>query len=368
MNTTTVLIVDDNTANRAVLCGLLKDHYKVLVAVNGAQALEYCQLHSPDIVLLDIMMPEMDGYEVCRRLKSDPKTQAIPVIFLTAKSDIEDEQQGFDVGAVDYILKPISPPILLARVATQLRLKRALCAVEQQNQELERKVSERTHELEQLQDATINAMASLAETRDNETGNHIRRTQHYVRLLATELAATPEFQDSLTPPVIEALYKSAPLHDIGKVGIPDNVLLKPDKLTDEEFDIMKTHTTLGRDVIEMVEHSIDFESEFLRFAKEIAYAHQEKWDGSGYPKGLQGDEIPLSARLMAVADVYDALISKRVYKPPLSHQKAVEIINEGSDQHFDPRIVTAFMAVEQKFEQVALAYHDDSPELQSSAC
>ncbi|GLT17845.1 two-component system response regulator [Vibrio zhanjiangensis] len=356
---TSVLIVDDNAESRLTISSLLKPHYRVFVATGGKQALDICAKKRPDIVLLDIMMPEMDGYEVCERLMSDPSTTDIPVIFLTAKSQIEDEQRGFEVGAVDYIQKPVSPPILLSRINTHLKLKRAVRELEEQNEHLEERVKERTYELEMLQDATISAMASLAETRDNETGNHIRRTQNYVKVLAEELVNMGHYADELTPEAIELLHKSAPLHDIGKVGIPDEVLLKPGKLTREEFEVMKYHTTLGRAVLMAVEDSIDFSCEFLTLAKEIAYSHQEKWDGSGYPEGLSGTDIPLSARLMALADVYDALICERVYKPAFPHEKALEIIAEGRGTHFEPLIVEAFLNVEHVFGEIASTYRDE---------
>ena len=354
-----VLVVDDNAENRVLLSSLLKPHHKVIVATSGQQALAICENHSPDIVLLDIMMPEMDGYEVCERLKANPKTQHIPVIFLTAKTQIEDEQRGFEVGAVDYILKPISPPTLLSRINTHLKLRFTMEELSEQNESLEQRVKKRTRELEMLQDATIGAMASLAETRDNETGNHIRRTQNYVKLLAEELLLNGHYTEELNPSSIELLYKSAPLHDIGKVGIPDSVLLKPGKLTDEEFHLMKFHTTLGRAVLLTVEDSIDFQCDFLQIAKEIAYSHQEKWDGSGYPEGLSGYDIPLSARLMAVADVYDALISERVYKPAFSHEKAVGIIADGSGSHFEPLMVDTFLAIEEQFREIASTFRDE---------
>jgi len=356
---TTVLVVDDNADNRVLLSGLLKPHHKVIVATNGQQALELAKTRQPDIVLLDIMMPEMDGYEVCQYLKLDTNTAAIPVIFLTAKTQIEDEQRGFEVGAVDYILKPISPPILLSRINTHLRLRQAMHDLARQNEILEVRVKERTHELDSLQDATIGAMASLAETRDNETGNHIRRTQNYIKVLAQALRNHGHYIDQLSPTAIENLFKSAPMHDIGKVGIPDNILLKPGKLTDEEFRVMQNHTTLGKEVLLTVESSIDFECDFLTTAIEIAYSHQEKWDGSGYPEGLSGLDIPLSARMMAIADVYDALISERVYKPAFSHEKAVSIIAEGSGTHFEPLLVEVFLAIEHEFHDIAVTYSDE---------
>ena len=223
-------------------------------------------------------------------------------------------------------------------------------------------MARRTAEIGLTQDVTVQAIASLAETRDNETGNHIRRTQHYVRCLAEHLRdhpqRYPQFAAQLQPRDIELLYKSAPLHDIGKVGIPDRILLKPGKLTAEEFEVMKTHTTLGHEALVTAEHSLGTELAFLRYAKEITLSHQEKWDGSGYPQGLAGEAIPLSARLMAVADVYDALINRRIYKPPYTHEQAVAIIGEGSGTHFDPALVDAFMAVRDRFLDIAQRFVD----------
>jgi putative two-component system response regulator len=365
----TILVVDDTPENLRLMSGVLKDDYRTKIANNGERGLELAAaLPPPDLILLDIMMPGIDGYEVCRRLKADPATAEIPVIFLTAKVEVEDEQKGFDVGCVDYITKPISPPIVLARVKTHLLLKSARDFLKDQNVFLEAEVARRTREVQVVQDVTIMAMGSLAETRDNETGNHIRRTQNYVRALAEKLKEDPKFAPVLDDATIEMLYKSAPLHDIGKVGIPDRILLKPGKLTPEEFEIMKTHTTLGRDAILAAEGKLDSPSSFLHCAREIAYSHQEKWDGSGYPEGLVGPIIPFSARLMAVADVYDALISKRVYKPPFPHEKAVEIIREGRGKHFDPEIVDAFMQVTDKFRQIAAVFEDadDDPRLKAS--
>lgn len=359
-----ILIVDDTPNNLTLMNGLLRDQYRTKVAISGEKALQIVAGEElPDLILLDIMMPDMDGYEVCRRLKSEPETWDIPVIFLTAKTETADEQMGFDVGAVDYITKPISPPIVLARVHTHLALKQSQDFLKDQNRWLENKVQERTHEISTLQDATIMAMASLAETRDNETGNHIRRTQGYIRCLAETLCHHPRFSDYLTPSMIETLYKSAPLHDIGKVGIPDRILLKPGRFEPEEFEIMKTHTTLGKQTIEAAEAMLDAPSSFLQTAREIAWSHQEKWDGSGYPQGLAGDTIPVSARLMALADVYDALISRRVYKDPLPHDTAVGIILDGRGSHFDPDIVDAFAQISEKFHAIAQRFADGEHEL-----
>ncbi|WP_373976178.1 two-component system response regulator [Chitinibacter sp. SCUT-21] len=354
-----ILVVDDTPENLRLVSALLKDLYKVRVATSGMQALSLAQASPPDLILLDIMMPEMDGYSVCQQLKRQPSTQDIPVIFLTARSEVDDETHGFELGAVDYITKPISPPILLARVATQLTLKHARDFLLDQNVFLEREVQLRTHQVQCVQDVTIMAMASLAETRDNETGNHILRTQRYVKALALKLKNIAPYDTLLTDELIELLYKSAPLHDIGKVGIPDHILLKPGKLSDAEFEIMKTHTTLGRDAIVRAESLLQGQNDFLRYAREIAYCHQEKWDGSGYPQGLKGEAIPLSARLMAIADVYDALISKRVYKPAFSHEKALEIMRQGRGSHFDPALCDVFLQMADEFAQIAQAFRDD---------
>ena len=363
-----VLIVDDTAENLTVMTGLLKDQYRTKVATSGERALKVVAADPLlDLILLDIMMPGMDGYEVCRRLKADPKTKEIPVIFLTAKAEVADEQMGFDVGAVDYITKPISPPIVMARIKTHLTLKAAADFLKDKNVYLESEVAKRTREVQVVQDVTIMAMASLAETRDNETGNHLRRTQNYVRALAKKLQSNPKFAALLDDTTVEMLYKSAPLHDIGKVGIPDAILLKPGKLTPEEFEIMKTHTTLGRNAIMEAEKLIDAPSTFLRLAREIAHYHQEKWDGSGYPEKLAAEAIPVSARLMAVADVYDALISRRVYKPPFPREKAVGIIREGRGSHFDPEMVDAFLAIEADFHAIAEQYADSEEDVAAKA-
>ena len=355
----TVLVVDDTPDNLSLMGGLLRDHYHVKVANQGEKALKIAQGEQPpDLILLDIMMPGMDGYEVCRRLKANLHTRDIPVIFLTARADMEDERQGLALGAVDYITKPISPPILLARVATHLALKASADFLRDKSAYLEREVALRTLEVQAIQDVTIMAMTSLAETRNNETGNHIRRTQLYVKALAEHLRDHPRFAHLLTDRMVDLLYKSAPLHDIGKIGIPDAILLKPGKLTVEEFEIMKTHTTLGRNAIEEAERRLGMRVAFLSVSKEIAYSHQEKWDGSGYPEGLKGDAIPVSARLMAVADVYDALISKRVYKPAFPHEQACATIVKGRGTHFDPDMVDAFVAIAQDFLHISQRYPD----------
>ncbi|MFT3850544.1 MAG: two-component system response regulator [Propionivibrio sp.] len=359
---------NDTPDNLVLMSGLLRNDYKVKVANNGEKALKIAQSDNPpDIILLDIMMPGMDGYEVIHQLKHDPRTIDVPVFFLTAKSEEADEQKGLELGAVDYITKPISPPIVLARVKTHLALKASADFLRDRAAFLESEVAKRTREVVAIQDVTILAMASLAETRDSDTGNHIRRTQHYVKALAEKLRTHPRFAWFLTEQNISTLFKSAPLHDIGKVGIPDRILLKPGRFTPDEFELMKTHTTLGCEAIEHAEKSLGTEVEFLCTAKEIALSHQEKWDGSGYPVGLAGDAIPISARLMAVADVYDALISRRIYKDGMPHEKAAAIMVEGRGAHFDPDMIDAFLELQDEFRSIAARFADSDQDLAQKA-
>jgi putative two-component system response regulator len=375
----TVLVVDDMPDNLRLMSDLLKDVYNVKVSRSGETAIDIVNSNiQPDLILLDIMMPEMDGYEVCSHLKSNPKTEKIPVIFLSSKNEVSDERKGFELGAVDYITKPISPSIVLSRIKTHLEMKKLHDMLRDennimkkmqdflrdQNNFLESEIKSRTLEIIAIQDVTIHAMASLAETRDSDTGNHIRRTQFYVKVLAEKIRNHYRFSSFLNDDkVIEMLFKSAPLHDIGKVGIPDKILLKPGKFEPYEFEIMKTHTTLGRDAILQAERELGIEVPFLKYAKEIAYYHQEKWDGSGYPEGLAGDSIPISARLMSLADVYDALISRRVYKDGMSHEKAVKIIADGKGTHFDPDIVEAFLVLQDEFKTIAARYADSDEDI-----
>ena len=364
----TILVVDDTPDNLALMTALLKDQYQVKIAKNGVTALQIANSATPpDIILLDIMMPEMDGYEVCRQLKANPKTVDIPIIFLTALTELENEKKGLELGAVDYVTKPISPFIFMARIKNHLALKSMADFLKNRNAFLKIEVAKRTHEIESGQDVTILAMTSLAETRDLDTGNHIRRTQHYVKALAEQLRDHPKFAWYLTDININLLFKSAPLHDIGKVGIPDSILLKPGKLTPEEFEIMKTHTTLGFEAIAHAETSLGAKVEFLTCAKSIILSHQEKWDGSGYPQGLAGEDIPIAARLLAVADVYDALICRRVYKQPIPHPEAVVIMTKGSGLHFDADIIEAFIEIQDEFIEISKKFSDDDESIEKKA-
>ncbi len=355
----TLLVVDDTPENLSVLSELLRGEYRVLAATNGPRALQLARSEPrPDLILLDVMMPGMDGHQVLKHLRADLVTHEIPVIFVTAMDAQEDEERGLELGAADYITKPLRPRIVLARVHTQLLAKQAGDLLRNQNAYLEAEVTRRMGENLLIQEVSIQALAHLAEIRDPETGNHLRRTRGYVRTLARHLRAHPRFADFLTDHTIDLLAKSAPLHDIGKVGIPDHILLKPGKLDEDEWAIMKTHSRLGSEAIEQAERDAERPVEFLRLAKEIAHWHHEKWDGSGYPDGLAGDAIPISARLMALADVFDALTTRRVYKPPMDFAEAREFIVAGRGTHFDPDVVDAFLKLHDEFRAIAERYAD----------
>jgi len=357
-----VLVVDDMPENLAVLGELLQPDYRVRVANSGRRAIEVAASDPrPDLILLDVMMPDLDGHEVLRRLRAESATHDIPVIFVTALDADADEEEGLALGAVDYIHKPIKPAIVQARVRTQLELKSARDQLHSRNINLEHEVSRRIRENQLIQDVSMRALASLAETRDNETGNHIRRTQNYVAVLAHALKDHPRFSGLNADGIVDIIVKAAPLHDIGKVGIPDHILLKPGPLDPDEWRIMQTHTRLGADAIEaaLVDEEEQTPLAFLHIAIDIAYSHHEKWDGSGYPDGLRGETIPLPARLMALADVFDALISRRVYKAPMPIDQAVAIIHEGRGRHFDPDIVDAFDNSFDEFLDIARRYADD---------
>ncbi|NEX18465.1 MAG: two-component system response regulator [Halochromatium sp.] len=332
----TVLVVDDTPENIDVLSGVLRDTYKVKVAANGEKALRIAGGDpKPDIILLDIMMPEMDGYEVCRRLKADPVTAPIPVIFVTAKTEVADEQMGFELGAVDYITKPISPSIVKARVHAQL-------ALYDQSRELGRLVAERTSELNETRLAVISRLGRAAEFKDNETGLHVIRMSRYSQLIAEAIRVADDWA--------ELLLNAAPMHDIGKIGIPDRILQKPAKLDADEWAIMQRHPAFGAEIIG------DHPSDLLQLSREIALAHHEKWNGSGYPQGLAGADIPIAARIVAIADVFDALTTERPYKKAWSVEDAVKLIDEGAGQHFDPTLVGAFHEVLEAILQVKDTY------------
>lgn len=358
-NRPAILVVDDVPDNLALARTLLRQRYEVRTATDGAQALELAKAELPDLILLDVMMPGLDGYETCARLKADERLRQIPVIFLTARAEIEDEERGFLLGAVDYVTKPLNPSLLLARVNTHLQLKRTQDLLQERNGFLEAEVARRVQEITLLQEVAITAMASLAETRDRETGGHIQRTVNYVRVLGEYLQQQGIYSDDLTPETICLMAKSAPLHDIGKMGIPDMILWKPAKLTPEEFALVQRHPLIGKRAIEGAERLLGTSESFLRYAKEMAYSHHERWNGTGYPEKLVEGQIPISARLMALADVYDAIISRRVYKDPIPHATAVKIIREEAGQQFDPTVVQAFLELADQFQEISEAFHDE---------
>jgi putative two-component system response regulator len=389
--TTTILVVDDIPENLTLLGQLLSPDYRVQVAPSGARALQVAMTPPhPDLILLDVMMPEMDGYAVLEALQREPATRDIPVIFVTALSDGDDEERGLSSGAADYITKPISPSILLARVAAHLEAKQARDWLKDRNAVLESEIARRMHDNQVIQDIAIRALASLAEARDNETGRHVQRTQAYVEVLARHLATHPRFSKFLTEPMIRMIVKSAPLHDIGKVGIPDAVLLKPGGLDEKESAIMRSHCRVGGDAIDLAMRGELSDEEyaalqghcrlggealseamqglehmplgFLGIARNIALWHHEKWDGSGYPDGLAGDDIPIPARLMALADAFDALVSRRAYKPALPVEQAIDMIIEGRGSHFDPDVVDAFTANLDRFAAILANFSDDDTE------
>lgn len=367
----TVLIVDDTPENLDVLSEVLLPDYQVLCATSGPRALEIVQSRTPpDLILLDVMMPGMDGYEVLQRLHQQPSLANIPVIFITALSSAEDEKHGLDFGAVDYVTKPFNPAIVLARIRIHLDLKAARDQLKHLNENLEQEVAQRMRENLLIQELNVRALACVAEARDNETGNHITRTSAYVAQLAEQLADHDRFKSSLSSHQISVIVKAAPLHDIGKVGIPDSILLKPGPLSTEEFQVMKTHPSIGEVAIRRAMEqaaSGDYQDvarsnpgafAFMNVARDIVYGHHERWDGTGYPNGHSGEEIPVAARLMALADVYDALRSARVYKAAMPHEQACEIIKAGRASHFDPAVVDAFEKRNIAFAEIADRFAD----------
>ena len=353
-----ILIVDATPENLRVLWELLRSEgYGARAVPDGAMALEAAATQPPDLILLDIMMPRMDGYEVCRRLKADERLRDVPVIFLSALQDVEDKVKAFAVGGVDYIGKPFQFAEVRARVETHLRLRRLQVELEAHNQTLTDLVKAQVREISDSQMATIFALAKLAESRDGETGRHIERVQLYCKLLAATLAEQPAYLGNIEESFIENIFLASPLHDIGKVAIRDNILLKQGGLTPAEFEEMKRHTTLGAQTLDVVSKRYP-NNEFLRIGIEIALAHHERWDGKGYPAGLAGAAIPLSARIMAVADSYDAARSRRCYKPALSHAECRRTLLDRSGSYLDPDVLAAFESVQELFEDVANALND----------
>lgn len=343
-----ILVVDDEANNLKMMQQILGEKYKLIFATDGHKALTAVEKHDPDLILLDIMMPGMDGLEVCRRLKSGGETASIPVIFVSAMGETEDESEGFEAGAVDYIIKPISAPVVLARVATHLALYNQRLACQET-------VSLKIRELENSQKAAVHMLGEAGHHNDTDTGVHIWRMAAYSAAIAHAISWKHE--------QINLLELAAPMHDTGKIGIPDSILKKPGKLDSDEWVVMKTHSALGSQILHKSQTPL------FQMAGEIAMFHHEKWDGSGYPNGLSGEAIPQSARIVAIADVFDALTMKRPYKDPWPIEKAFAEIKAGAGKHFDPALVEAFLKIENEIREIKDSWEQEekTQEIQKSA-
>ncbi|MDR2353578.1 MAG: response regulator [Deltaproteobacteria bacterium] len=346
-----IMLVDDNMSNLNIGRAMLKDYYEVFPIPSGAKLFQVLERVTPALILLDIMMPEMDGFEVIKKLKEDPRWSEIPVIFLTSKSDEHSELEGLSLGAIDYVAKPFSAPLLLQRIRNHLLLSYQKKELKKYSENLEVLVEAKTQEVTELQHAIIATLADTLETRDDETGGHVARTQKYLQVMVDRLLETGIYANEMESVNVKDLINSALLHDIGKIGISDTILRKPGPLDPAEFEEMKKHARLGGEIIERIS-SLTSASAFLKHAKNITLSHHEKWDGTGYPNGLAGYDIPIEGRLMAIADVYDALISDRPYKKAFTMEKAAEIIVLGRGKHFDPLLVDIFVELQHKFEEV----------------
>ena len=348
----TIVAVDDNPSNIQIIVSSLRADYNVRPFTSGRECIDYFSKgQTCDLILLDIEMPEFNGFDTIRMLKNMPQSKKIPVVFLTGVLDTQSELDGLSLGAVDYIYKPVNPVLVKKRIEVHL-------ALEEYSNNLQELVQRKTETIEKLNHVTISTIISVIGTRDQETSGHINRTSAYVVALAEALRERHLYLDELSDENIEQLRRSAPLHDVGKVGIKDAILNKPGKLTEEEFTEMKRHSEIGAEAFREARIMMN-EASFLDLAEQLARSHHEKWDGSGYPDGLSGENIPLVARIMAIADVYDALISKRPYKEPMPHEVAVKIIKDGSGMHFDPAIVDAFLSIQDEFNHIANTFNDE---------
>jgi len=353
-----IIMVDDNPANLRIGKNVLAKRFTVATAPSAGKLFSLLENNRPSLILLDVDMPDMNGYETLKVLKSKPETSSIPVIFLTARTESDAELTGLSLGAIDYITKPIQPPLLLKRIEVHLLVEEQRKTLEKQaadlkyfNDNLQKMVNEKTQSILELQNALLKTMAELVEYRDDITGRHIERTQRGIRILVNELKTSNIYDEETRDWDVDILVQSCQLHDVGKIFISDSILRKPGKLTFEEYEDMKIHTHVGRQIVEKVE-LMTKESDFLKYAKIFAASHHERWDGTGYPNQLKGKNIPLLGRIMAVADVYDALISVRPYKKAFSHSEAVHIIVEGKGTHFDPILIDVFLKVAGQFKEM----------------
>ncbi len=348
-----VLVIDDDPTNLRFLGEILKESYQPFLAPSGERALLFLSTRVPDLILLDVEMPGMNGYDVIRALKKNPAWAGIPVIFLTGQEGRDKEQLALDLGAVDYILKPISAGIVRSRVGLHIELTHY-------RRGLEKMVDMRTLQLRRTQDAILDILANMTSFRDNETGEHIKRTTIYTEIMVRNLREHNHPRYQIDERYAESIVKAAKLHDIGKVAVPDNILLKPARLSSLEFELIKQHTIYGAQILDAAIEGLGpgESSYFLTVAREIIATHHEKWDGSGYPKGLSGEQIPLSGRVLAIVDVYDALISHRPYKPGFRHEAAIRTITEDAGLHFDPKLVELSVNVFDKFREIATRHQD----------
>ncbi len=347
-----ILVVDDDKTNLTLAQKILLPYYRIAACNSGTAALKYLENNHPDLILLDINMPETDGFAVMEQLQNKEETKAIPVIFLTADNLAETEIKCFQVGAMDFVVKPFIPDILLSRVGKTIELSQYRNNLENMVREQAEKITEDARKISMIQESVIVGMANLIESRDGSTGKHVKNTQMYVRMIADELHKRKLFPVELTPEYIEDLCKAAPLHDVGKIKVPDAILQKPGKLTPEEFDAMKLHTTYSRKIIQTIIGDVE-DAHYVQIVEDIAMYHHERWDGSGYPTGLAGDSIPLAARIMSVADVFDALYEERCYKPPIRPiERIMQIMSEGRGTQFDPVIIDVFMEMLPRLKEV----------------
>lgn len=338
-----ILVVDDDKTNLTLAQKILLSQYRIAATNSGKAALKYLEKNHPDLILLDINMPEMDGFEVMEQIRKNEETADIPIIFLTADNQPDTEIKCFQMGAVDFVAKPFIPDVLISRVSKTIELQQYRNNLKKMVKEQADKIAESALRISKIQDSVIVGMANLIESRDGSTGKHVKNTQIYVKMIADELHKRNLFSGELTGVFIENLRKAAPLHDVGKIKVPDAVLQKPGKLTAEEFETMKTHTTHSQKIIKMIIGDVEDE-EYVKIVEDIAMYHHERWDGNGYPMGLAGEDIPLAARIMAVADVFDALYEERVYKPPIRPvERILQIMMEGRGTQFDPTIMDVFM-------------------------
>ncbi|MCM1045986.1 MAG: response regulator [Candidatus Gastranaerophilales bacterium] len=347
-----ILVVDDDKTNLTLAQKILLPQYRIAACNSGMAALKYLENNCPDLILLDINMPEMDGFEVMEKLRKQDHTMTIPVMFLTADNTTETELKCFRMGAVDFVSKPFVPDILLSRVSKTIELEQYRHNLERMVQEQAEKLTEGARRLSLIQDSVIMGMANLIESRDGSTGKHVKNTQMYVEMIVNELHRQGLYADQLTPEYMENVCKAAPLHDVGKIKVPDAVLQKPGKLTPEEFETMKLHTTYSRKIIKTIIGDVE-DASYVQIVEDIAMYHHERWDGTGYPTGLAGDDIPLAARIMSVADVFDALYEERVYKPPIRPiERIMQIMIEGRGTQFDPVIIDVFVGMLPRLKEI----------------